>query len=212
MRRRAPRGGRSPRATFARPYRQLVMFYFAFSVANGLTTAAQGVFPYRVLRMTYPQMQGILAMMRVGQTGLAPTMGRWCDRWGSRPVMIVSQLIVALGPLCFYFATPAAWWWIVVAHVAWMAYAGLNVGLDSVKLKLAPDDNNVAVPRGVLRDGRFGVRCVDGDDRLAIGSLAGERDRPSPRACRVVYRGLDWADGGSRIACAARGAGRVAIA
>src|SRR4029078_5293456 len=130
------------RASFARPYRQLVMFYFAFSVANGLTTAAQGVFPYRVLRITYPQMQAIFAMMRLGQTGLAPTMGRWCDRWGSRPVMIVSQLIVALGPLCFYFATPAAWWWIVVAHVMWMAYAGLNVGLDSVKLKLAPDDNN----------------------------------------------------------------------
>jgi hypothetical protein len=40
-------------------------------------------------------------------------------------------------------ATRERWWWLVGAYVAWIAYAGLNVGLDNLKLKLAPVDNNI---------------------------------------------------------------------
>jgi MFS family permease len=74
---------------------------------------------------------------------IAPTMGRWCDAFGSRPVMILSQLIVATGPLFLFLATRGQWWWILATYTAWMAYAGLNVGLDNIKLKLAPPDNNL---------------------------------------------------------------------
>ena len=63
-------------------------------------------------------------------------------RSASRPVMIVSQLVVATGPLFLFMATRERWWWLVGAYVAWIAYAGLNVGLDNIKLKLAPADNN----------------------------------------------------------------------
>jgi len=86
-------------------------------------------------------MQALLGMMRIGQTALAPTMGKWCDLWGSRPVMIVSLLVVGVGPLLFIAATPDHWWWLVGAYVVWTAYAGLNVGFDNAKLKLAPPDN-----------------------------------------------------------------------
>jgi MFS family permease len=73
---------------------------------------------------------------------IAPTMGRWCDTYGSRPVMIGSQLVVATGPLFLFMATRETWWWLLGAYLAWIAYAGLNVGLDDIKLKLAPSDNN----------------------------------------------------------------------
>jgi MFS family permease len=69
-------------------------------------------------------------------------MGRLVDAWGNRPVMIVSQAIVMIGPLFFVAATPAQPWLVAGAFVVWIAYAGLNVGLDNIKLKLAPPDNN----------------------------------------------------------------------
>jgi MFS family permease len=131
------------RAMSQQPYRQLVLFSCVFSFVNGITQAAQGTFPPRVLKISYQGIQTITATMRAGQMALAPTMGRWCDAFGSRPVMIVSQLVVATGPLFLFMATRENWWWLVGAYVAWIAYAGLNVGLDNIKLKLAPADNNV---------------------------------------------------------------------
>jgi MFS family permease len=130
------------RAMSQRPYRQLVLFSGAFAFVNGITQAAQGTYPPRVLDIPYHGLQTLLATMRAGQMAIAPTMGRWCDGFGLRPVMIVSQLVVATGPLFLFRATRERWWWLVGAYVVWIAYAGLNVGLDNIKLKLAPPDNN----------------------------------------------------------------------
>ena len=149
------------RAMSQRPYRQLVLFSCVFSFVNGITQAAQGTYPRRVLDVSYQGLQTIVATMRAGQMALAPTMGRWCDAFGSRPVMILSQLVVATGPLFLFMATRERWWWLVGAYVAWIAYAGLNVGLDNIKLKLAPADNNVALSRRLLLDGRLDLRLVD---------------------------------------------------
>lgn len=131
------------RAMTQRPYRQLVLFSCVFSFVNGITSAAQGTYPRRVLDVSYQSLQTIVATMRAGQMALAPSMGRYCDQFGSRPVMIVSQLVVATGPLFLFMATRETWWWLVGAYVAWIAYAGMNVGIDNLKLKLAPADNNV---------------------------------------------------------------------
>jgi MFS family permease len=131
------------RAMSQRPYRQLVLYSCGLSLVNGITQAAQGTYPPRILKISYQGIQTITATMRAGQMAIAPTMGRWCDAFGSRPVMIVSQLVVATGPLFLFLATRERWWWLVGAYIAWIAYAGLNVGLDNLKLKLAPADNNV---------------------------------------------------------------------
>lgn len=116
------------RAMSQRPYRQLVLFSCVFAFVNGITQAAQGTYSPRILKISYQGLQTIIATMRAGQMALAPTMGRWCDAFGSRPVMILSQLIVATGPLFLFMATREHWWWLVGTYVAWIAYAGLNVG------------------------------------------------------------------------------------
>jgi MFS family permease len=130
------------RATFQPPYSRLLAFSCFFAVVNGITGAAQNMYPQRVLKVSYAGMRTLSGMMRVGQSGIAPAMGRLTDAWGNRPVMILAELVIATGPLFFLLATPERWWWLIGAYVVWIAYAGLNVGLDNVKLKLAPEDNN----------------------------------------------------------------------
>ena len=80
--------------------------------------------------------------MRLGQWGVSPWVGAMADRLGNRPVMIVSQLLVAAGLLCFAVATPAEWAWYIGAWVLWVAYAGLNVCLPNLMLKLSPERSN----------------------------------------------------------------------
>jgi MFS family permease len=183
-----------PRAPSARPvapwrtlgrafsdpaYRRLLVFHFWFSIANGISATAQEVYPIRVLGISYTVRQVLQGVMRMGQFSVAPWMGRLVDAWGNRPVMIVSQCIVATGPLFFLLATPERPWFIAGAFVVWVAYAGLNVGLDNIKLKLAPAENNAPFVAAYHAIGDFanGITTLAGGailDRLnARGSEAG---------------------------------------
>jgi MFS family permease len=123
-------------------YRRLLVFSCWFSLVNGVSSAAQEVYPIRVLGLGYPVRQSLQGAMRAGQLAIAPWMGRLVDRYGNRPVMIVAQLIAATGPLFFIAATPERAWLVAGAFAVWIAYAGLNVGLDNIKLKLASEMNN----------------------------------------------------------------------
>jgi hypothetical protein len=150
------------RATIQRPYRQLVAFSCILSVAHGITLSAQSAYPRRILGISYPMIQALTGMMRGGQTLVAPALGRRCDCWGNRPVMLLSLLVAGTGPLFFLAATPDQWWWLAGAYLVWIAYAGVNVGIDAMKLALAPRDNNVPylAVYYAISDGVFGVTTV----------------------------------------------------
>lgn len=123
-------------------YRRLIVFNCWLSAANGLTGAAQGMYPFRVLGMQYEQLQSLRAAMWGGQAALAPVAGNWIARFGPRRVITTAQLLVACGPLCFLLAAPGSSWWIAVAFALWVAYAPINIGLDTLKLGLGDPKNN----------------------------------------------------------------------
>jgi len=155
-------------------YRRLLVFSCWFSVVNGLTAAAQEFYPIRVLGLGYPIRQLLQGAMRTGQLAIAPWMGRLVDCFGNRPVMIVTQLIAATGPLFFLVATPERPWLVAGAFVVWIAYVGLNIGLDNIKLKLAAESNNAPyiATYHALSDLANGLATVAGGvllERLDVG-------------------------------------------
>jgi MFS family permease len=109
-------------------YARLLIFFFWFSLANGFTATAQEMFPIGVLKIKFEVRQALQGMMRWGQLAIAPWAGQLVDRFGNRPIMIVSQLIVSSGLIFFLVATPERSWLIGGAFLVWSAYAGLNVG------------------------------------------------------------------------------------
>jgi MFS family permease len=125
--------------------RWLLAFGIWFSFANGLTNSAQYLFPIVALSFPLWARNALDAGMRLGQAALAGEAGRYADRHGSRPLLIVSQLIVAFGLLFFVITSYEARrttameiaWLLCGAWVAWIAYVGLNVGLPHLMLKLA---------------------------------------------------------------------------
>ncbi len=172
-------------------YRRLLIFNCLFSAVNGLTAAAQEMFPMRVLGISYAGMQSLRGLTRVGQFMIAPWVGGHTDRWGNRPVMIVGQLIVATGSLFYLAATPTRWWPVIGAFIVWIAYVALNVGLDNIKLKLAPQENNapfLAVYQAISD-------LVNGTTVVAGGLLVDQRLRRQQRRscalCTDFPLGLD---------------------
>ena len=118
-------------------FRRLLLFGCWFSFFNGITQSAQSYYSMHVLGISLFISLSLQTGMNLGQWGVSPWLGRLADRWGNRPVMFVSQLLVAAGMLFFAVATPEHWEWIIGAWVLWIAYAGLNLCLPNLMLKLA---------------------------------------------------------------------------
>jgi MFS family permease len=136
-------------ASWTAPFRdlrflRLLLFGCWFSFFNGVTQAAQGAYPMTRLGVTFIMSLVLVTGLNLGQWAVSPWAGRWADRFGNRPVMFVSQLLAAAGILFFLVAAPAQWWWIIGAWTLWIAYAGLNVCLPNLTLKLAPHNANAA--------------------------------------------------------------------
>lgn len=119
-------------------FRRLVLFGCWLAFFNGITQSAQNIYPKQVLGIGVLAQSMLSTMMRLGKMSLGPVVGRAADRFGNRPVAILSQLVTAAGPLFFLLATPEQPWWLIGAYLAWSAYVGLNVCLPNLMLKLSP--------------------------------------------------------------------------
>ena len=137
--------------------RWLLAFGVWFSLANGLTQSAQYLFPIIAFGLPLLARNVYVSGMRLGQASLASAVGKYLDRFGHRKLLILSQLVVEIGPLFFLlakmspddFSNPAYLWpfpfWVLAgAWIAWIAYVGLNVGLPSLMLKLAGPQEKAA--------------------------------------------------------------------
>jgi MFS family permease len=127
-----------------RPFLALILFGCWFSFSNGVTQAAQNIYPKSVLGLSLFVAMAMSTGMRLGQLAVSPWLGRIADRWGNKRLMAASLPLVALGPLFFCAAVPSQPWWVVGAWTVWIAYAGINVGQPNLMLKLAPRPSSAA--------------------------------------------------------------------
>jgi MFS family permease len=126
-------------APFAdRDYRRFLAYGGWFSLANGISGLALFLFQMRVLDISYGGRMAMDGTSQGVQSLIMPSVGKAIDRWGGVPVLVISQLLVALGLLFFLIATPEAWWWILGAYLLWIAYAGVNTAMPKLMLSLAP--------------------------------------------------------------------------
>ncbi|MCA9240487.1 MAG: MFS transporter [Planctomycetales bacterium] len=124
-----------------RPFRSLVLWSMALSVANGISSASRNFYLRAALGLEYGHVLPMQAAMRTGQWLIAPVAGRWVDLKGGQRVLLCSQAVVATSPLFFLAATRETPWWLFGAFLAWIAFGAMNVSLDTLKLNLSPGAN-----------------------------------------------------------------------
>ncbi len=108
------------------------------SFANGISQSAANIYPKQVLRLHLLPMVLLPLVMRLGQMALTPWVGRFSDRYGNKPTILLCQALVAFGPFFYLLATPAHPEWLAGAFIVWSAFVGLNVCLPNLTFRLAP--------------------------------------------------------------------------
>jgi MFS family permease len=121
-----------------RRFRRFLAFGLWFSFSNGIVQAAQSIFPVAVLNLAFAPRRMLDGGLRGAKALVLPHVGRLVDRRGNVTVLAVSQAILAVSPLFFLYASPAAPWWILGVYVCWLAYAGHDVTLPNLMLGLSP--------------------------------------------------------------------------
>jgi hypothetical protein len=139
--------------SLARPFTdsrflRLLLFGCWFSFSNGLTQTVQTTYPAKVLQISLLAILAVSTGMRLGQLSICPKLGRMTDRMGNKTVMMFCLLATAQGPLFYVFSTPRQPWWFVGAWILWIAYAGLNIALPNLMLKLAPGQSGAGATAG----------------------------------------------------------------
>ena len=151
-----------------RRFLPLLVYRGWFSLSNGVTQAAQNIFPRAVLGLGVGDMAILRTAMQCGQLSISPTVGRWVDRFGNRPVLQGSQALVAASLVFFLLASDHSTvtrWLILGAFILWSAYAGINVGLYNLMLKLPP--------KNIERSGYVACHEATGSITYAISTVAG---------------------------------------
>ncbi len=123
-----------------RNYWGLLAFRGWFSLANGVSQVVQNViFPKDVLGLGVTQLAALRVTTQAGQFAGARSVGRWSDRFGNRPLLVLAQLCVSLALVFFLIARPETWWLLFGAWVLFAAYVAHNICLPNLALRLSPE-------------------------------------------------------------------------
>ena len=109
---------------------------------QGMTQAV--FFKYRivVLDISLQQFYVFSAIMLSLQIMTAHWAGMMCDRSKDRLVTISGLILVSFAMPFWVAAKPETWWLLYGAYILWGAFGFVNVGLQNLTLKLAPEDDN----------------------------------------------------------------------
>jgi len=145
-------GARSPRTRLREillpfadgSFRRLLYYGCWFSFANGIADTAVRVYQISILQISYAEKRILDSSSRGIQSLVMPWAGKQVDRRGNVFVLVISQGFVAAALLFFLIATPEARWWIIGAYVCWIAYAGTNVAMPNLMLRLSEPECSAA--------------------------------------------------------------------
>ncbi|GGM02800.1 TCR/Tet family MFS transporter [Deinococcus aerophilus] len=126
----------------------------------------------------------LTAAYAVMQFVFAPILGTLSDRYGRRPVLLLSLLGVTLDYLLLYFA-PSLWWLLVGRLIAGITGASLTVANAYIADVTAPQDR--AKNFGLL-GATFGVGFILGP---ALGGVLGEYGLRVPFLAAAALSGLN---------------------
>jgi MFS family permease len=124
-------------APFAdRRFWRLLIFRSWFSLSNGISQIVQNVvYPKDVLNFGVGPMAVMKVTTQIGQMSVARWVGRWSDRIGNRPVLLVAQACVAASLLFYILARgPDTRWLLLGAWILFAAYVAHNICLPNLVL------------------------------------------------------------------------------
>ncbi|MCE9614236.1 MAG: MFS transporter [Lentisphaerae bacterium] len=146
-------------------FRQIILFSAAWSAVTSVAAPFFAAHMISNLGMSYSTIAIYSVVGGLITAMVQPLWGKAIDRCGSRPVLVLTLVVVALSPLCWLVARQGLYWplW-VDAVVASVFGPGFGLALFSLVLAAAPEENRMAY---------LGVQTVVPSVVTMAGSLLG---------------------------------------
>jgi MFS family permease len=127
-------------------YLKFVVFATAFSFGVNFAAPFFNVYMIEVLNMNYFIINLSNQVMASIATILCVRIwGGWSDRFGNKPIIVVSSILIILAPISWIFATPTNYTMVFVANIlAGIGWSGYNLALFNQSVWLAPEKNRSA--------------------------------------------------------------------
>lgn len=122
-----------------RRYRRLLAYRAAWGVATGVTASLSALLTLRALGLGFVGVALYAALVAGLRALTTPAWGRFLDRLGGRPVLVVSSLGAALASVSWLGATAGAPWLIAVdAVVSGLVLGGQELAVFTLPLSASP--------------------------------------------------------------------------
>lgn len=145
---RAPEPGRFldlARQSFADPnFRRFVRFSILWNGAVHFAAPFFTVYMLEGLQMSYTQVAFLATLSTVAHLVTIRGWGRLADRYGNRPVLVVTASLATPVPLVWFLVDPvnAAWLTPIVHLLGGAAWAGYGLAASNLLLRVAPRAHN----------------------------------------------------------------------
>ncbi len=143
----------------------ILLFSWWLSLFQGLTQTAFFLHSYRNLHLAMTQYYALAGCMYLLQLLSSWWAGKYADRNGYRDLLIASTWIVSFSLLFWAGSMDGRWIWLWGAYLLWGGFGAINLSLQNLLLKIAPQQNNT-LPIAMRR---YGSGLIAGLTGLAGG-------------------------------------------
>jgi len=130
--------------TFSRSFQCLLAARWWLAFFQGLTQAVLFKYAVEILDVSLPAYTVLTSLMIALQMPMVWWAGRCSDRFQEKRALFWGMAGLSCALPFWIFATPERWWLIAVAYAIWGGFGLINVCGQSLCLKLAPIEDNVA--------------------------------------------------------------------
>ncbi|MBN2788887.1 MAG: MFS transporter [Candidatus Delongbacteria bacterium] len=122
-----------------RNYRKLIFFGCWWMLAIGIGAPFWQPFMITNLKMSMLELQIYGTFATAGSLLMLRPWGRFIDRYGNKPAMIIAIILGSINPFIWLFATPDSYWFLFIeAVLSGVMWSGANVIITNFVLAVAP--------------------------------------------------------------------------
>ena len=125
-------------------FMQLVWFNAAWTFGITLIGTYQNMYLIKELKMSYTLINTYLIILSVMSLVTTGFWGKAIDRYGSKPVMIITGNILSVTPILWVFIGYAPWMLGVMYFIAGACWSGFNLGSFNLMMKISPKDKRAS--------------------------------------------------------------------